>query len=351
MPATYAASAGLATPQSAIARGLDREHGSLPAAESDAINSRSGPANLALQLCAEVQNPADSGARWCAAWLLAQESSAAARQALARALRAEPVTENVRTIGLLLTGENPSSRGVAGCGLGLWQPRPNRNTLDADRSTNRSTGSNVSVRFTLSCLGAAYRNRTDDLRITSASLWPTELRRRAVLADRVASLQVRGCALARARRTAGRIGRVRLSEAEARARLAAARVARLATAGADGQPHLVPVTFAVDGDLIYTAVDHKPKTTVNLRRLRNIRENPRVALLADHYAEDWDALWWVRVDGSASIVEHDDTAARHPVDVLARRYEQYGHSRPAGPVIIIRAGRWTGWAADERDAG
>jgi PPOX class probable F420-dependent enzyme len=156
--------------------------------------------------------------------------------------------------------------------------------------------------------------------------------------------------MARARRTEGTIGRVRLSEAEARGRLAAARVARLATAGADGQPHLVPVTFALDGDLIYTAVDYKPKTTVNLRRLRNIRENHRVALLADHYAEDWDTLWWVRVDGSASIVE-DGQAAQHPIDVLADRYDQYRRSRPAGPVIIIRAERWTGWAGAEQDAG
>jgi PPOX class probable F420-dependent enzyme len=135
-----------------------------------------------------------------------------------------------------------------------------------------------------------------------------------------------------------------LSEREARSRLAAARVARLATVGPAGQPHLVPVTFAVDGDLIYTAVDHKPKTTVNLRRLRNILQNPRVALLADHYAEDWDALWWVRVDGSASIVEQGQ-AAQHPIDVLAGRYEQYRRSRPAGPVIIIEADRWSGWAA------
>jgi len=139
---------------------------------------------------------------------------------------------------------------------------------------------------------------------------------------------------------------VRLGEKEARARLAAARVARLATAGLDGQPHLVPVTFAVDGDLIYTAVDHKPKTTVNLRRLGNILQNPRVALLADHYAEDWETLWWVRVDGSASIVEYGQ-AAQHPIDVLADRYEQYRLARPTGPVVIIQVNRWTGWAARE----
>lgn len=137
---------------------------------------------------------------------------------------------------------------------------------------------------------------------------------------------------------------MRLDEAEARARLAAARIARLATAGSDSQPHLVPVTFAVDGDLIYTAVDHKPKTTVNLRRLRNIVQNPKVALLADYYAEDWDALWWVRVDGTASIVEHGQVA-QHPIDVLAGKYAQYRHSSPAGPVIIIQATRWTGWSA------
>ena len=90
-------------------------------------------------------------------------------------------------------------------------------------------------------------------------------------------------------------------------------------------------------------MDHKPKTTANLRRLRNIRENPRVALLADYYAEDWVALWWVRVDGRASIIE-DETAMRHQIDMLAERYEQYRRTRPAGPVTALEAGRWTGWA-------
>jgi PPOX class probable F420-dependent enzyme len=126
-------------------------------------------------------------------------------------------------------------------------------------------------------------------------------------------------------------------------------VARLATAGRDAQPHLVPVTFAVSGDLIYVAVDHKPKTTVNLRRLRNIRENPQVALLADHYQEDWDALWWVRVDGLAQVID-DDSAIQEPLDLLAERYPQYQEIRPAGPVIAIEAVRWTGWAATATSA-
>jgi PPOX class probable F420-dependent enzyme len=137
---------------------------------------------------------------------------------------------------------------------------------------------------------------------------------------------------------------VRLTEDEARRRLAGARVARLATAGGDGQPHLVPVTFAMDGDLIYTAVDHKPKKSLNLRRLRNIRENPRVALLADFYDDDWDVLWWVRVDGWASVVD-DEQGRQNPLDVLSERYEQYRERRPAGPVIVIQADRWKGWSS------
>src|ERR1700727_547526 len=148
----------------------------------------------------------------------------------------------------------------------------------------------------------------------------------------------------RARPTRWNNRRVRLTEEEARARLAGARVARLATAGADGQPYLVPATFAVDDDLIYITVDHKPKTTTKLKRLRNIRENPRVALLADHYDEDWDLLWWVRVDGWASVVE-DERGLQDPLDVLAERYEQYRDHRPAGPVIVIQVDRWKGWTS------
>jgi PPOX class probable F420-dependent enzyme len=136
---------------------------------------------------------------------------------------------------------------------------------------------------------------------------------------------------------------VKLTTEDARARFAAQRAVRLATAGRDCQPHVVPITFAVDGDRIYTAVDHKPKTTPNLRRLRNIAENPRVALLADHYTDDWAGLWWVRVDGHASIVTGDTAMQRH-LDLLAERYGQYRQARPAGPVIVIEAERWTGWS-------
>jgi PPOX class probable F420-dependent enzyme, Rv0121 family len=139
---------------------------------------------------------------------------------------------------------------------------------------------------------------------------------------------------------------------EARARFCGCRVARLATADAAGRPHLVPCTFAVAGDLIYTAVDHKPKTTRDLRRLRNIRQNPRVALLVDHYEEDWDRLWWVRADGRARILDDlgapVDQVRRAAILLLARRYEQYRGRPPEGPVIEIVVERWSGWASSSR---
>jgi PPOX class probable F420-dependent enzyme len=134
-----------------------------------------------------------------------------------------------------------------------------------------------------------------------------------------------------------------LDEREARERLAAARVARLATADASGRPHVVPFTFAVAGDLILHAVDHKPKRTTDLRRLRNVRENPRVSVLVDHYEEDWERLWWVRADGEARVIE-DEAARAEPVRLLREKYRQYGERVPAGPVVEIRVTKWIGWS-------
>jgi len=116
--------------------------------------------------------------------------------------------------------------------------------------------------------------------------------------------------------------------------------------GPAGQPHLVPVTFALDGDHVYTAVDAKPKTTMNLHRLRNIDRDPRVAVLADHYEADWDRLWWARAEGLASILDEPGGRAR-PLELLAERYAQYRVDPPAGPVIAIAVERWTGWAASD----
>jgi len=133
---------------------------------------------------------------------------------------------------------------------------------------------------------------------------------------------------------------------DARLVFAAARVARLATADARGVPHLVPLVFAVDGDVVVSAVDAKPKRTTALRRLANVRANPHVALLADHYDDaDWAALWWVRADGTARVLEPGDAAARRGVALLRQRYAQYRERPPEGPVLEVAVTRWSGWRA------
>jgi PPOX class probable F420-dependent enzyme len=137
---------------------------------------------------------------------------------------------------------------------------------------------------------------------------------------------------------------VDLPEAEARRRFAAARVARMATSDQSYQPHLVPVTFAVRGDVVVIAIDHKPKRSTDLKRLRNIAGTGLVSLLVDEYSEDWSRLWWVRADGRAEVLQE---AREEPLDWLAAKYEQYRRARPAGPVIRIQVHRWRGWAATE----
>jgi PPOX class probable F420-dependent enzyme len=139
-----------------------------------------------------------------------------------------------------------------------------------------------------------------------------------------------------------------MSPQECRYRFGGVERAVLGTAGEDGVPHLVPVTFALvsdaDGvDVVVVAVDHKPKRTTRLRRLRNVLEQPRVSFRADEYSPDWANLWWVRADGAAQVVEsgerHD--AAR---EALMARYPQYRAQPPSGDVIWARIDRWVGWA-------
>jgi len=133
-----------------------------------------------------------------------------------------------------------------------------------------------------------------------------------------------------------------MSPEEARERFASARCVRLATADAAGKPHIVPLVFALDGDTIYSAVDPKPKKTTDLKRLRNVQANPRVSLLADHYADDdWDVLWWVRADGLGRVLDGSERAR----ELLRARYDQYADAPPDGPVLAIAVQRWSGWAA------
>ncbi|ORV10740.1 TIGR03668 family PPOX class F420-dependent oxidoreductase [Mycobacterium celatum] len=144
---------------------------------------------------------------------------------------------------------------------------------------------------------------------------------------------------------------------------ASASVARLATVAPDGMPHLVPVVFALrlsrgdplrpasprlrsptDDDVVYTAVDAKPKTTRRLRRLANIEHNPKVSVLVDHYADDWAQLWWVRADGIAAI-HREDPVLQAGYDLLLAKYRQYQSVPLDGPVIAVAVQRWSSWHA------
>ena len=132
-----------------------------------------------------------------------------------------------------------------------------------------------------------------------------------------------------------------MDEPAARRLLGAARVGRLATVTRQGRPHLVALTFALEGDTAWTAVDAKPKRHPCLQRLRNIAANPHVSLLVDHFDEDWSRLWWVRADGTARVHE----AAEAGLALLAEKYEQYRRDPPPGPVVEISVTRWRWWSA------
>ena len=138
---------------------------------------------------------------------------------------------------------------------------------------------------------------------------------------------------------------------EARARFAAGRVARLATADGRGVPHVVSVCFAVDGEVVYSAVDRKPKRTTRLKRLANVAENAAVSLLVDHYEdEDWSRLWWARADGEGRVVGPHEPEAARALDLLASRYAPYRSERPEGPVLAVDVTRWSGWSGWSADA-
>jgi PPOX class probable F420-dependent enzyme len=135
-----------------------------------------------------------------------------------------------------------------------------------------------------------------------------------------------------------------MDSAELRRRLADDSVAVLATVTPEGRPHAVPICYALDGHSIYFAVDHKPKRSTDLKRLHNIAATPSVVVLVQHYEHDWDRLWWVRVDGTARIVE-DAGQRSHAIDLLIDRYTQYRKRPPDGPVVAITIDRLSGWSS------
>ncbi|OLC12136.1 MAG: PPOX class F420-dependent oxidoreductase [Candidatus Rokubacteria bacterium 13_1_40CM_69_27] len=124
-----------------------------------------------------------------------------------------------------------------------------------------------------------------------------------------------------------------------------ARVARLGTADRTARPLVVPVCYAFDGQHVYSAIDAKPKRTRALRRLRNIAENPAVALVVDHYDEEWTRLCYVIAEGRAEILTAGADYARG-IDLLLAKYPQYramGLSREAGTLIRIAPERYLCW--------
>jgi PPOX class probable F420-dependent enzyme len=136
---------------------------------------------------------------------------------------------------------------------------------------------------------------------------------------------------------------------EAQTFVEAARRATLATIADDGRPRLVPVCFVVAGDLVWIPIDEKPKRSadpLDLARVRDVRERPRVALLVDRWDEDWARLGWVRLDGRADIVAPGEAGHADAIDALRTKYPQYlAHDLEGRPMIRVRIERTVSWGS------
>ena len=129
------------------------------------------------------------------------------------------------------------------------------------------------------------------------------------------------------------------------------RVARLATADAAGRPAVIPICYVFNGDWFYSVIDQKPKRVdlMQLRRLRNIRVNPNVALVIDDYSENWSELVYVLVHGVATIIDTDESAEVEraaAIAALRSKYEQYRSMAIDGnPLIKIVPNQVRFWSA------
>jgi PPOX class probable F420-dependent enzyme len=133
-----------------------------------------------------------------------------------------------------------------------------------------------------------------------------------------------------------------LEQAEARRRFAAGRVARQATVAADGRPRVVPCCFVLAGDVVYSAVDEKPKSSPDLARLRDMAVHPDVTFVVDHYEEDWDEVWWARVRGQARMAAGDEEASA--VVLLREKYPQY-QAHQLARVVAVDVIEMKGWTS------
>ena len=141
-------------------------------------------------------------------------------------------------------------------------------------------------------------------------------------------------------------GNLPLISSKIRARLQIARVARLATLDAERRPHVVPICFSCQGSIFYSAMDRKPKRVApsQLARLKNIKKTPEVALLVDHYDEDWTCLWYVLVRGQAALV-FDSAEQARAIQSLRAKYPQYDSDMLVddAPVLRITPVQITAW--------
>jgi PPOX class probable F420-dependent enzyme len=128
----------------------------------------------------------------------------------------------------------------------------------------------------------------------------------------------------------------------ARQRVEHARVAHLGTTMSNGRPHLVPCCFALRGEVVYTAIDAKPKASLAVQRMKNIEASPAACLIVDHYQEDWSALWWVRLDALGRVAD-SSAETEQAMRALQAKYAQYHHVPIPGPVIALDIMRWTTW--------
>ena len=125
--------------------------------------------------------------------------------------------------------------------------------------------------------------------------------------------------------------------------LARARVARLGYLDGEDRPRVLPVTFAVTGDTVWSAVDDKPKRRAEPARVEYLRRRSAASLLVDEYDDDWERLAWVQLLGRVEVVAA--AAAPEAMEALARRYKQYAASAPPGPLLRLAVERALHWRA------
>ena len=124
-----------------------------------------------------------------------------------------------------------------------------------------------------------------------------------------------------------------------RRKLKETRVARLATLDTKRGPHIIPFCFAYDGKVFYTPIDRKPKRVApeRLTRLQNIRKSPRVAILIDHYDENWARLWYILIRGTAKLIPPSARNERgRAIRLLKAKYPQYASGMLADDAMVIR---------------